>query len=180
MSLCETNRFAAWICAAILLAAPIKGAALERSQTLIDPTLESQVRQDIVELHEFFVGWYNGELPHSAYASEFEARLDPAFTIVMPSGVELDLPSLSVAMKASLGQKPGFRIEIRNVRLKHVAGTTVVATYEEWQRNSGNEPGRGSGRFSTVVMERVDSLKWLHVHETWLPQDVVASDEFNF
>lgn len=147
---------------------------------MIDPALENEVRQDIEGLHDFFVGWFNGDLPESAYATEFEARLDPAFTIIMPSGAELDFTNLSRAMKESFGQKPGFRIEIRNVRLVHVTETTIVATYEEWQRNSREESARGSGRLSTVVFDRRGSLKWRHVHETWLPESVVAAGAFTF
>ena len=166
--------------AAMLMVVPFAGTADERSETLNDAKLEGQVRQEIEELHAFFVAWYNGDLPASAYAREFEARLDPAFTIIMPSGVELDFATLSRAMKESFGQKPGFRIEIRNVRLVHVSETALVATYEEWQRDSRDESAGGSGRLSTVVFDRRGSLKWRHVHETWLPESVVASATFTF
>ena len=142
--------------------------------------LEEAVRGDVVALHDFFVGWYGGELPESAFETEFLARLDPAFTIIMPSGAELDMATLSRAMQDAFGQKPGFRIEIRNVRLKSYTDDTIVATYEEWQRNTREAGGTGTGRLSTVVMNRGRSLSWRHVHETWLPEDVVESDAFDF
>ena len=142
--------------------------------------LEEAVREDVVALHDFFVGWYGGELPQSAFETEFLARLDPAFTIIMPSGAELDMATLSGAMQDAFGRKPGFRIEIRNVRLKYLTETTVVATYEEWQRNTREAAETGTGRPSTVVFDRDGSLRWRHVHETWLPEDVVRADSFEF
>ena len=142
--------------------------------------LEEAVRGDVVALHEFFVGWYGGELPASALETEFLARLDPAFTIIMPSGVELDHETLSSAMQSAFGQKPGFRIEIRNVRLKYVTKNTILATYEEWQRNTREAAGEGTGRLSTVVMDRGVPLTWRHVHETWLPEEVVQAEPFDF
>jgi hypothetical protein len=142
--------------------------------------LEEAVREEVVALHDFFVGWYGGKLPESAFETEFLARLDPAFTIIMPSGAELDMANLSRAMQDAFGQKPGFRIEIRNVRLKYLTETTIVATYEEWQRNTREAAKTGTGRLSTVVFDRDGSLRWRHVHESWLPEDVVESDPFEF
>lgn len=163
---------AVWMCA-LMLAAP--AAAAERSEPVSDTALENEIRQDIEALHEFFVGWYNGTLPEAAYENEFAARLDPNFTIIMPSGVELDHDSLSAAMRQSFGKNPGFRIGIRNVRLVHAGETTAVATYEEWQHHEEEGPESVSARVSTVAFERGDTLKWLHVHETWLPAEVVEA-----
>jgi hypothetical protein len=142
--------------------------------------LENTIRQDIEDLHAFFVAWYNGNLPDHAVDDEFVARLSTDFTIIMPSGTELDYDTLSSAMRQSFGKNPGFRIEIRNVGLIHVTESTAVARYEEWQRNQKGGAETGSGRISTVVFSRQSGLKWLHVHETWLPEDVVRADPFDF
>ena len=83
-------------------------------------------------------------------------------------------------MKNAHGQKPGFRIEIRNVRLIYATGNTIVATYEKWQRNTREAAGTGTGRLSTVVMDRGGALKWRHVHETWLPEEMVETELFEF
>lgn len=136
-------------------------------------TLESQLREEVIALHDFFVGWYNASLPESAFDTEFMARLDNGFTIIMPSGVRLDHKTLVSSIHRSYGKKPGFRIEIRNVRLLQETGSIAVAQYEEWQHNKQESPGVGSGRISTVIFSLGDKLQWLHVHETWLPEDVV-------
>lgn len=132
--------------------------------------LENAVRQEVEDLHAFFVGWYNGDLPESAYETAFLAKLDSGFTIILPSGVELNYGELCSAMKASFGKKKGFQIEIRKVRLVKSAETMVVATYEEWQHNDQEGPDSATARVSTVVFERGEVLLWRHVHETWLPE----------
>ena len=143
-------------------------------------TLETQLREEVKALHAFFVGWYNANLTERAFETEFMARLDAGFTIITPSGVKLDQEKLVSAMRQSYGKKPGFRIEIRNVRLLQATETSAVAHYEEWQHNGQESPGTGSGRISTVVFSQGDQLQWLHVHETWLPEDIVQADHFDF
>lgn len=169
----KPRQFMAWVGALMLATTTV---AAERSEPVIDTALENEIRQDIEVLHEFFVGWYNGTLPEIAYDTEFAARLAPTFTIVMPSGVELDHDSLSAAMRQSFGKNPGFRIEIRNVRLVHASEKVAIATYEEWQFHEQEGPDSASARISTVVFARGETLKWLHVHETWLPEEAVEAE----
>ena len=83
-------------------------------------------------------------------------------------------------MRKAYGKKPGFRIEIRDVRLLQATETSAVARYEEWQHNAQEGPGTGNGRISTVAFALGDRLQWLHVHETWLPDDIVQADHFDF
>ena len=149
----------------------VAGSTNREAETVNEPVLENEIRQEVEELHAFFVAWYNGNLPDCAFDDEFIARLGSEFTIIMPSGIELDYDTLSSAMRQAFGKKPGFRIEIRNVRLIHATETMAIASYEEWQHmeNEGAEPSRG--RVSTVAFSREGRLKWLHVHETWLPEE---------
>lgn len=154
----------------LLLCLSANSVAQERNEAMDQSALENAVKQEIEDLHAFFVGWYNGALPQNAYETGFLAKLDSGFTIIMPSGTELNYEELCSAMKASFGKKPGFQIEIRNVRLVTFSETTAVATYEEWQHDDLEGPDSASARISTVVFERGDSLSWRHVHETWLPE----------
>ncbi|MEE4217481.1 MAG: nuclear transport factor 2 family protein [Xanthomonadales bacterium] len=154
----------------LLLCLSANSVAQERNEAMDQSALENAVKQEIEDLHAFFVGWYNGALPKSAYETGFLAKLDTGFTIIMPSGTELNYEQLCAAMKASFGKKPGFQIEILKVRLVESSETMVVATYEEWQHNDLEGPDSASARISTVVFERGDSLSWRHVHETWLPE----------
>lgn len=154
----------------LLLCIPLNIVAQERNQAMSQSEMENAVRQEVEDLHDFFVGWYHGSLPESAYETAFLAKLDAGFTIIMPSGTELGYDELCAAMKASYGKKPGFQIEIRNVRLVKSSEAMVVATYEEWQHNDLEGPDSTTARVSTVVFERGNALSWRHVHETWLPE----------
>jgi hypothetical protein len=56
----------------------------------------------------------------------------------------------------------------------------VLATYEEWQRNALASKPADNGRIATVVFKIGDPLKWVHIHETWLPEAVMAPDDYDF
>ena len=146
----------------------VAGSTNREVETVKESVLENEIRQEVEELHAFFVAWYNGNLPDRAFDEEFVARLGSEFTIIMPSGMELDYDTLSSAMRQSFGKKPGIRIQIRNVRLIDATETRAIASYEEWQHMEIEGAESARGRVSTVVFSREDGLKWLHVQETWL------------
>ena len=83
-----------------------------------------------------------------------------------------------------------YSIECRNVRiLQKMDFSTVLATYEEWQTVGvgGTETARRVSAWFRVVVPPLDNdaatrplllLKWLHVHETWLPgKGPVSADQ---
>lgn len=139
--------------------------------------LEQQVafdcRTEIVELHRFFTEWFNGVLPDTdATWSALENGLAPGFVLVTPYGTVLERDALLASLRPTNGQhgpEAGFKIGIRNFTCRHVGEHTVVVTYEEWQTLDGRE----TGRISTAVFERnpgmPNRVRWLAVHETWLP-----------
>lgn len=132
-----------------------------------------QCQTEIVELHRFFVGWFNGDLPDTDAAwSQFENAVDPDFTLISPDGMVLAREVLLGALRGRNASHPpedGFHIWIKNFTCRHAGETHVVVTYEEWQRLKGEE----RARLSTAVFVRRPStpngVRWLHVHETWLP-----------
>lgn len=56
----------------------------------------------------------------------------------------------------------------------------VLATYEEWQRNAIASKPADNGRIATALFRAREQLRWIHVHETWLPRDVMAAGPFDF
>ena len=56
----------------------------------------------------------------------------------------------------------------------------VIATYEEWQRNALASTPPDNGRVATAVFERGERLKWLHIHETWVPPEQMAAGPYDF
>jgi hypothetical protein len=130
-------------------------------------------RTEIIELHRFFTWWFSGELPNTDAAwSALENGLAPDFALITPHGTRVERDPLLTSLRPLHGQHgpaAGFKISIRNYDCRHVDDGLVLATYEEWQTLHGQE----TGRLSTALFERnpamPNGVRWLHVHETWLP-----------
>ena len=126
---------------------------------------------EIVELHEFFVGWLGGALPATdGVFSRLTDTVAEEFLLIGPNGERTPRARLIAELRAGHGSRSGWTMWIENAELRFRAAGLVVATYEEWQRYAD---GTITGRVSTAVFrERADTpngLAWLHVHETWLP-----------
>jgi hypothetical protein len=142
--------------------------------------LQALVRTEIEELHVFLVGWFTGDIPASDFEPRFLDHLDPGLLFVPPAGARLARDRLVSAIRQAYGSNPEFRIEIRKVEICHVLDNHVVATYEEWQRNASFSKPSNNGRISTVVLTKVKPLRWLAIHETWLPDAVMRADAYDF
>jgi hypothetical protein len=135
-------------------------------------------QREVEELHEFFQKWFNGEVPDTDASFErFAGVLAPTFHIISPDGTVHDKASTLPVVRGGHG-RGGMRIWIRNYEHRLlIGGSVAMATYEEWQET---EEGT-RGLLSTALLEQADGtpngLRWLHVHETWLPTPV---DELTF
>lgn len=126
-------------------------------------------KQEIVELHRFFAGWFRGELPPTDAAfSRFSTVTGADFVIITPAGRLIARAELLPSLRAAHGSRPDLRIWIERAKLRQQLGGIRIATYEEWQRQGESI----SARLSTVVFQDqagvANGLVWLHVHETWL------------
>ena len=134
--------------------------------------LVEAARDEVVSLHEFFVGWLTGSLEDADQVfGRFVDALHPEFSMISPSGVELDRGAVVASVRAAHGTADAsFTIEIRNVVELLVSGDAVVVSYEEWQFVGG---GVTSCRVSSAVLVRspgtVDVVRWRHLHETLRP-----------
>ena len=138
------------------------------------------VREEIEGLHIFFVGWFGGALPESAFDDGFMARFDSDSILIPPAGNTLGIDALAAAVKGGYNTNPEFRIAIRNVVVRREFPGYILATYEEWQRNALATSPPDNARAATVLFSYTDRLRWLHIHETTLPADVVAAGDFTF
>ena len=129
------------------------------------PPTDDAVAAEIVALHDFFTGWFRGEVPNDDPSfAKFPDALAPGFVIVSPTGTLSDRDTVLAGVRGAHGSwGPDDSIRISNVAVRIRTDETIVATYEEWQRREGTE----RGRLSTVVFD--SRLRWQHVHETWLP-----------
>lgn len=151
---------------------------------MTDDPVQKRVEQEIADLHSFLTDWLNGAMPASAanFAAGLEARLHPGFVNIQPSGELLRRDDLLRQIRAGYGASPDFKIKIRAVRLHHALdqASTILATYEEYQKGARNSARAENARLSSVLFEdRSDEgLIWRHIHETWLPDS--NHDPVNF
>ena len=148
---------------------------------------ESRCRREIVRLHDFFVDWFSGSVDKNDEEYERVTQaLAEDFHLINPRGINTAQPALLKSLRGAYGchphqdNGPSFAIDIRNVECLHTRSTlldkdssTILSLwkYEEWQRINNKE----TARISTVMFQDDPSsphnqLKWLHVHETWLPE----------
>lgn len=140
--------------------------------------LHRRVRQEIETLHESIVGWFSGRLADTdeVFERELASRFDAEFVLVPPRGQLLSRQDIVEGLRTGHGKNPDFEISIHNVTVRWRAAGHVLATYEEWQRNARESTPPDNGRIATALFaDNGEKLHWLHVHETWLPADVMAA-----
>ncbi len=142
---------------------------------------------EIIDLHRFFVQWFRGACEDSdrLFEHRLVSRFASDFQIITPGGALFEGAALWSAMRSAWGSNPDFKIEIREVRERRVStARLVIASYEEWQKNALESTPANNARLSSALLELDDraphGLRWLHLHETWLPANRVAADLFAF
>lgn len=142
--------------------------------------LETTIREEIEDLHVFFVDWFTGAAPKEQLETRFGPAMDEAVVFVSPDGGRLSRNDLMRGFAGAHGANPDFRIAIRDVKVQREIGDLVLATYTEWQKGAARSGRAESGRFTTVLMTRAAPHRWLHVHETWLPEAEQAAGNYDF
>lgn len=133
--------------------------------------IERAVRAEVEALHEIFVAWFAGTIAKERFESEILSRLDPGMTFIAPTGALLDYDALISMLRQRYGSNPDLRITIRNLQIRHVLDSHIVATYEERQFTARTSAPSETVRISTAVFAKAMPLRWLHVHETWMPEE---------
>lgn len=144
------------------------------------PDLEAAIRTEIEDLHVFFVEWFTSAAPKEQLETRFSPAMDANVVFVSPDGARLSRADLMTGFSGAHGANPDFRIAIRDVKIQREVGDLVLATYTEWQRGAARSERAESGRFTTVLMTRAAPHRWLHVHETWLPEAEQAVGPYDF
>ena len=149
--------------------------------------LLAAARAEVEDFHVFFDDWFTGTCPQSETVLEARHanRLAQDFQLIYPGGGVLDRDGLIQGIRGAYGKSPGYKTQIRDVRLRPMeAEGYLLVNYEEWQKNAVNSTPPNNGRLSSAVLRIVSDdpikLEWLHLHETWLPADVMAADAFDF
>jgi hypothetical protein len=132
--------------------------------------LVSAARDEVVGLHEFFVGWFTGVLEDADVVfARFADAVHVEFSMVVPSGEMLDRDAVVASVRAAHATVgDSFGIEIRDVVDRVVGDDLVLVTYEEWQLVGDRVDNR---RVSTVLFVRAptspNGVQWRHLHETF-------------
>jgi len=141
---------------------------------------ESVVRAEVEALHAFLVGWFSGARQRGDFELDFLSRFDPDFVLIPPAGTLLTLDPFCEGVHGAYATNPSFRIAIRNGTLRRDLDGFLLATYEEWQRNALASRPPENARIATVVFRDRRPLRWLHVHETWMPAEVASAGPYDF
>ncbi|MDO6728238.1 hypothetical protein Q4544_14960 [Cognatishimia sp. 1_MG-2023] len=142
-------------------------------------TLE-RVTNEIVDLHDFFTEWFNGSVNRDQLEPRFLSRLHKDLQFIPPEGFVMSGSALKNGFEQGYGSNPDFRIQIRDVDIRHERDGLVLATYTEWQTGAALSAHANNARVTTVLMEMTSPITWLHLQETWLPEAVRAAGSFDF
>lgn len=152
-----------------------------------DLEYDDPVAKEIIQLHAFFEDWFRGNCNDSdrVFKNRLLSRMDIDFYIVLPNGECFYGEQFWPEMRTAHGSNPKFQISLRNFARKlQIGQKTFVANYEEWQKNSVESKPENNGRVSTAIFVEDKSapngVKWVHVHETWLPAKRVKAENFNW
>lgn len=138
------------------------------------------VRREVVDLHAFFVDWFNGTVDRDHLEPRFLSHMSEDVVFISPEGRTMGREQLRAAFDQGHGANPGFRIEVRDVEIRRHIGSMVLITYTEWQIGSKTPPHANNARLTSALIETGSPPSWLHIHETWLPDDIRAADPFAF
>ncbi len=141
--------------------------------------LEHKVRIEVEEMHQFFVDWFNGTADQLVF-DKFTSRFDSKVNYIGPGGSLLDRNALVGFLGGARGISSDFRIAIRDVKIQHLSDSHIIATYTEWQRQAIFSDRPENGRVTTVILSKSEPFRWLHIHETWLPEEIFRKELFDF
>lgn len=141
----------------------------------------ARVTAEIEALHRYLEGWFRGGLDARTFEPDFVERFDAAFLLIPPAGTVLTREDVARGIRAGRAGNPAFRIAIRAVVVRRVDGERVLATYEEWQKAAKASSAPDNARRASVWFhDDGERLRWLHLHETWLPVAEVEAGGFDF
>lgn len=144
----------------------------------------AQIEAAIHDIHDFFTDWIGGRCPGDDETFQRNAldRISDDLVAIFPAGRRFGKGEFKGYMSSIYGSNPDFRIKIRDIRVNHASGKMAVVNYQEWQKAAKDSDQANNGRITTMVLGEKSSggVEILQVHETWLPDEVVATGDFDF
>ena len=144
--------------------------------------METQCEQEVRTFHAFLRDWLAGAVPRKPESfARFSGAMGDGLEVISPRGTVTGRDALVDEFEGLHGQlaadADAFEIWIENFRFRWAADDHALVTYEEWHRRRGAT----SARLSSALFRRDEDapcgVKWMHVHETWLPDLAPAGGE---
>jgi hypothetical protein len=127
------------------------------------------IQKEIVEIHQFFQGWFNGLVSNDEKIFERLTRvLADGFTLITPRGKLIDREEMISSLQSAYHSRKGMRIWIEKVQILHRFGEITMVSYEEWQLVERDVTVRLSSAIFKFQPGAPNKVVWLHVHETWM------------
>lgn len=123
---------------------------------------------EIVELHDFFEDYLKGTIPASEIG-RIDSVFAESFAMVAPDGSVSDTKGVKAAISGSHGALGSMKMRISNAELVADSADLIAARYIEHQDYDGGSNSRRATVVFQVDPSAPNGLKWLTVHETWLP-----------
>ncbi|WP_347904239.1 DUF4440 domain-containing protein [Pseudomonas purpurea] len=120
---------------------------------------------EVIHAHQLIEQWFSSQ-QNDGTLEHLLTRFSPEFSMITPMGKALDFMALTALFQQAGGKRPGFTIQLSELRGidQHANGATV--SYREAQTDG---TGLRTARYSTAIFEKPPSgqLKWRHLHETF-------------
>lgn len=129
--------------------------------------IESLVEKEIVELHEFFEGWFSGRLTGNEI-SVLDDVIHDEFVLITPHADQIDKSSLKEIISSNYGKIIDQKIWVENIRIRSIFDGVILATYNECQKKNNVETCRLSSALFKKDPSTRNQIKWFHLHETFI------------
>lgn len=142
--------------------------------------LLNDIRREVVDLHAFFVRWFNGTVVREELVPCFLSHMIDEVVFISPDGDVLRREQLESGFSQAYGTNPDFKIEIRDVQILQKFGEIVLVNYTEWQKGAKASSQEQNARITSALIDTGAPFQWYHIHETWLPENIRKADPFAF
>lgn len=129
--------------------------------------LLAAARAEVIARHDFFVGWFTGQLPQAAMDASARA-FAPDMQMIPPDGRMIDAAQVIAMLQAARGMRAAdfsIRVEIGSARL---LGALALVVYDEHQSLEGRHTSRRSSALFSADPDAPEGVVWRHLQETWI------------
>lgn len=139
-------------------------------------SIAAESRNEVVQLHAFFVEWFNATIEATdGVFSRVESALHHDFSMVLPSGSTIDRRSVLGQIRSAHGSADGerpSRIEIVDL-VTHVDGADAALVSYEERQFAGDvlQNRRTSSAYFVAAPDAPSGVQWRRLHETLLRED---------